>query len=240
LMEGVRGERAKPGEFRTEPNWIGSEGCKLNEATFVPPPAPEMHEVLNQLEQFLHSKVDLPPLIQLALIHYQFETIHPFLDGNGRIGRLLITFFLCERKLLSKPLLYVSDFFERNRPEYYSLLLNVSQTGAWRPWIEYFLKAITVQSNDAVQRSRDLLNLQRTYRHTAQQYKLPPTSQQLIELICERPVINARVVQQSLNITWGGANKAIQSLEKIRMLAEITGAKRNKLYVAKEILNILQ
>jgi len=240
LMEGVRGERAKPGEFRHEPNWIGSEECKLNEATFVPPPVPEMHKTLNQLEQFLHSGVDLPPLIQLALIHYQFEAIHPFLDGNGRIGRLLITFFLCERKLLSKPLLYVSDFFERNRLKYYSLLLNVSQTGAWRAWIEYFLKAINVQSKDAVKRSRDLINLQQTYRRTAQKNRLPPTSHQLIELICGRPVINAGVVQQSLNVTWDGANKAIQNLEKVGMLAEITGAKRNKLYVAKEILDILQ
>lgn len=240
LMEGVRGERSKPGEFRQEPNWIGPEGYQLNEATFVPPPVPEMNEALYQLEQFIHSNSDLPPLINIALIHYQFEAIHPFIDGNGRIGRLLIAFLLCERKLLSRPLLYVSDFFEKNRPEYYSHLLNVSQTGAWRPWIEFFLKAITEQSADSVKRSRDLLNLQQEYRHIGQQMKFPPTAQKLVELVCRRPIINAKLVQGSLGVTWDGANKAIQYLEKVDILAEVTKAKRNKMYVAQKIMDILR
>lgn len=240
LMEGVRGERSKPGEFRQEPNWIGPEGYKLNEATFVPPPVPEMLETLNQLGKYLHSDVVLPPLIQIALIHYQFEAIHPFLDGNGRIGRLLITFLLCEQKLLSKPLLYVSDFFERNRSKYYSLLLGVSQVGAWRQWIEFFLTGIIVQSDDAKDRARSLLDSQHSYRKLGQDKRLPPTAQRLIEIIAGRPVLNAKLVQQILNVTWEGANKAIQGLVDVGILTEITGGKRDKIYVAQKIMEILK
>jgi len=123
LMEGVRGERATPGEFRQSQNWIGPPGCTLNDATFVPPPVTEMREALDHLEEFLHADTELPPLVELALIHYQFETIHPFLDGNGRIGRLLIALFLCQRGILTKPLLYLSAFFEHHRQEYYQYLL---------------------------------------------------------------------------------------------------------------------
>ena len=138
LMEGVRGEQATPGEFRQSQNWIGPPGCTLDEAIFIPPPVPQMQECLNQLEDFLHTEKDLPLLVRLALVHYQFEAVHPFLDGNGRIGRLLITLFLCQRKVLTKPLLYLSAFFERHRQDYYDLLLKVSREAGWREWIEFF------------------------------------------------------------------------------------------------------
>lgn len=240
LMERVRGEHATRGEFRQSQNWIGPPGCSLNEASFVPPPVPEMQDALDQLEKFLHADIDLPPLVQLALIHYQFETIHPFLDGNGRIGRLLITLFLCERGILTKPLLYLSAFFERHRREYYECLLQVSQKGAWGQWIQFFLQAVVNQSSDAVQRSRRLLALHQDYHRTSLEKHLPPTAGQLIELILMRPVLNPRIVQELLGVTFPAAQKAIRVLEDEGILVEITGGKRNKTYVAEEILRILE
>ncbi len=240
LMERVRGEHATRGEFRQSQNWIGPPGCSLNEASFVPPPVPEMQDALDQLEKFLHADIDLPPLVQLALIHYQFETIHPFLDGNGRIGRLLITLFLCERGILTKPLLYLSAFFERHRREYYERLLQVSQKGAWGQWIQFFLQAVVNQSSDAVQRSRRLLALHQDYHRTSLEKHLPPTAGQLIELILMRPVLNPRIAQELLGVTFPAAQKAIRVLEDEGILVEITGGKRNKTYVAEEILRILE
>ena len=240
LMEGVRGERATPGEFRQSQNWIGTPECALNDATFVPPPVAEMMGTLDQLEKFLHTDSDLPPLVKLALIHYQFETIHPFLDGNGRIGRLLISLFLCQQGILTKPLLYLSAFFEHRRQEYYDCLLEVSQRGAWREWIDFFLQAVIEQSGDAVRRARQLLDLHRAYYQTSLEKHLPPTAGQLVELIFMRPVLNAKVAQEYLKVTFPAAQKAINALEGEGILAEITGGKRNKAYAAKEILKILE
>ncbi len=240
LMEGVRGEKATPGEFRQSQNWIGPPGCTLNDATFVPPPVSEMMGTLDHLEKFLYADTQLPPLVELALVHYQFETIHPFLDGNGRIGRLLITLFLCQRSILSKPLLYVSAFFERHRQEYYDRLLEVSQRGAWRQWIEFFLQAVVEQSHDAVYRARRILDLHRTYYQTSLGKRLPPTAVELVELIFVRPVLNTRVVQEYLKVTFPAAQKAIKALIEEGILTEITGGKRNKAYAAKKILEILE
>ncbi len=240
LMEGVRGGRATPGEFRQSQNWIGLPGCTLNDATFVPPPVAEMKKALEQLEKFLHADTQLPSLVELALIHYQFETIHPFLDGNGRIGRLLVTLFLCQRGILNKPLLYLSAFFERHRQEYYQYLLDVSQSGAWRQWIEFFLQAVVEQSGDAVKRARRLLDLHRSYYQTSLEKRLPPTAVELVELIFVRPVLNTRVVQEYLKVTFPAAQKAIKALIEEGILAEITGGKRNKAYAANEILGILE
>lgn len=240
LMEGVRGEHATPGEFRQSQNWIGPPGCTLNEATYVPPPMPEMLECLDRLERFLHASPDLPHLVQLALIHYQFEAIHPFLDGNGRIGRLLVTLFLCQRGILTKPLLYLSAFFEHHRQEYYDLLFKVSQEGDWRSWIEFFLRAVVEQSGDAVLRSRHLLDLYRSYSQVAREKRLPPTAGRLIEIIFMRPVLTAKAVQEYLKVTFPAAQKAISVLMEVGILAEITGGRRNKAYTAKEVLRILE
>ena len=141
LMEGVRGEHLTPGEFRRSQNWIGAPGCTLMEAIFVPPPEEEMMECLGELEKYLHEPSALLPLVRLALVHYQFETIRPFLDGNGRIGRLLITLLLCAEGLLSEPLLYLSAYFERHRQDYYRCLLDVSHAGQWSHWISFFCAA---------------------------------------------------------------------------------------------------
>ncbi len=239
LMDGVRGEHATPGEFRQSQNWIGDSGATLNEATFVPPSVPEMQGCLDQLEKFLHSDTELPPIVQAAMIHYQFETIHPFLDGNGRIGRLLVTLFLCQKNVLTKPLLYLSAFFERYRQEYYKLLLKVSQIGAWKEWIGFFLKAVTEQSEDAVSRSRHLLELLRNYSQIAREKRLTPTAIQLVELIFMKPVLNAKTVQEFLNVSYPSAQNAISSLEEAGILIEVTGRRRAKAYSANDILKVL-
>jgi Fic family protein len=239
LMEGVRGQHATPSEFRQSQNWVGSAGAFLGEATYVPPPVPEMQECLNQLEKFLHARTRLPPLVEAALVHYQFEAIHPFLDGNGRIGRLLATLLLCQRNVLSKPLLYLSAFFEKHRLEYYELLLKVSQSSQWRKWIEFFLQAVTEQSNDAVSRSRHLLELLRDYSQLAREKHLPPTAGQLVELIFMKPVLNAKTAQELLKVSYPSAQYALTSLENAGILTEITGRKRAKAYAAKEILKAL-
>ncbi len=239
LMEGVRGEYATPGEFRQSQNWIGAPGAALNEATFVPPPVKEMQECLSHLEEFLHTKTRLPPLVQAALVHYQFETIHPFLDGNGRIGRLLSTLLLCQRNILSKPLLYFSAFLEKHRQEYYELLLKVSSTGAWREWIEFFLAAVAEQSGDAVSRARRLLELLRTYSQVVREKHLPPTAGGLVELIFMKPVLNTKTVQEFLKVSYPSAQNALSLLEDAGILIEITGRKRDKAYAANEVLKIL-
>jgi len=239
LMEGVRGGYATPGEFRKSQNWIGSPGAVLNEATYVPPPVPEMQECLNQLEKFLHAETKLPPLVEAALVHYQFEAIHPFLDGNGRIGRLLVTLLLCQRNVLSKPLLYLSAFFEQHRDEYYDRLTKVSSVGAWREWIEFFLRAVADQSGDAVSRSRRLQELQRGYLQLARKKRLAPTAAQLVDLVLMKPVISARTVQDYLKITSPGARKAIKVLLDVGILTEITGRKRDRAYAANEVLKAL-
>ncbi|KSV17234.1 cell division protein Fic [Dehalococcoides mccartyi] len=240
LMEGVRGEHATPGEFRLSQNWIGPPGCTLDEATFVPPPVPEMLECLDHLEKFLHTRSDLPFLVQLALIHYQFETIHPFLDGNGRIGRLLITLFLCQKGILTRPLLYLSAFFEHHRQEYYELLGKVSQRGYWQEWIEFFLRAVAEQSGDAVSRSRRLLDLHHAYMQLSREKKLSPTARQLIDIIFMRPLLSAKAAAEFLKVSFPGAQKALNALEEKGILIESTGRKRDKAYAAREILDILE
>jgi Fic family protein len=239
LMEGVRGGHATPGEFRRSQNWIGSAGATLNEATYVPPPVMEMQECLGQLEKFLHSETRLPPLIEAALVHYQFETIHPFLDGNGRIGRLLVTLLLCQRNVLSKPMLYLSAFFEQHRKDYYDLLLKVSSSGAWREWIEFFLKAVAVQSEDSVSRSRRLQELQHSYMQLARDQRMSPTAMQLVDLLLMKPVVSTKTVQESLKITYPGAQKAIKALQEVGILTEVTGRKRDKAYAANDVLKAL-
>jgi Fic family protein len=239
LMTGVRGENLTPGEFRRSQNWIGASAATLNEATFVPPAVPEMQECLDQLEKFLHSDTGLPAIVEVAMVHYQFEAIHPFLDGNGRIGRLLTTLLLCQKNVLTKPLLYTSPFFEQHQQEYYDLLLKVSQVGAWREWIDFFLRAIIEQSEDAVLRSRSLLDLQNSYSKIARENRLSPTAVQLLEIIFMKPVLNTDTAKRFLNVSYPSAQNAISSLEKVGILTETTGRKRAKAYSAKKILEIL-
>lgn len=240
LMEGVRGGYATPGEFRKSQNWIGPPGCTLENAVYVPPAPEQMEEALDQFEKFLHASFRLPPLIEAALVHCQFEAIHPFLDGNGRIGRLLITLLLCQRGCLSKPLLYLSAFFESHRQEYYYHLLNVTQKGTWDKWITFFLQGVVVQAKDASERSKLLLELHKRLREKIQRPRISVLALQFLDLLFISPVITVNFVAEKLSITFPAATKAINVLEKEGILREVTGKKRNRIYVANEIIKILE
>jgi Fic family protein len=240
LMKGVRGSYHTPGEFRRSQNWIGSPGCMLNEATFVPPPIPEMKEALDAFEKYLHKSSSLPPLVNLALIHYQFEAIHPFLDGNGRIGRLLITLLLCQWELLPQPLLYLSAFFEKYRDVYYDLLLAVSQEGCWEEWIAFFLSGIKLQSIDAVLRIRRLQRLHQRYRKRFQEARSSALILNLIDFLFESPILTVRRTQKRLKVTFRSAQQNIDKLIQAGILKEITGRSRNRIFLASEILKAIE
>lgn len=240
LMHGVRGQHEKPGEFRQRQNWIGPPGCSLTEATFVPPPVPEMTAALNDWEKFLHEAKDIPPLVQCALLHYQFEAIHPFLDGNGRVGRLLITFFLCERGHLPQPLLYLSAFFERHRDEYYARLLEVSRSGNWRGWIQFFLRGLATQASDAVTNSQRLLALQQQYRERVLKYKASPTALAITDELFINPYVTATRLAKRLPASFPTVQASIYQLVQVGILREITGRKRNRIYCAEELLRTIE
>ena len=239
LMEEVRGERATPGLLRTSQNWIGSPGCTLMDATYVPPPVPEMKQCFSDLEKYIHSAPQEPALIQCALVHYQFEAIHPFLDGNGRIGRLLITFMLLERGLLSQPLLYLSDFFEQHRDEYYRLLLNVSQKGDWKAWITFFLNGVRQQSEDALLTIQKLFALQNGYKEIAVGQRVPKVVNPLIDYLFASPIISISALSKTWEITYSTVQRGVNHLIEKGILKEVTGGHRNRLFVAHEIYNII-
>ena len=237
LMKGVRGEHATPGWMRTSQNWIG--GRNLMDATYVPPIVPEMKQCFSDLEKYIHSDPQEPALIQCALVHYQFEAIHPFLDGNGRIGRLLITFMLLERELLSQPLLYLSDFFERHRDEYYELLLNVSQKGDWKAWLTFFLNGVRQQSEDALLTIQKLLDLQKRYRALATGRRVPKVVNRLIDHLFASPVISISALSKTWEIPFPTIQRGVDYLVEKGILREITGGQRNRLFAAHEISNII-
>ena len=237
LMRGVRGEDQLPGEFRRNQNWIG--GVSISTATFVPPPVPEMLASLDAFEKYLHAPSALPPLVRLALIHYQFEAIHPFNDGNGRIGRLLLTLLLLSEGLIPEPLLYLSAYFEKHRREYYDLLLAVSQSARWTEWVTFFLSAVAEQADDAVARSNRLLDLKdRLY---AQAHELGATVPmlQLIERLFDRPAFVISNVAKELDLTFRGAALIVEKLVAAGMLKEMTGQARNRVFACTQILDVL-
>lgn len=240
LMRGVRGERLTPGEFRRSQNWIGPAGCTLNDAKYVPSPVREMNEALGHLEKFLHDKDNFPGLIQCSLIHYQFEAIHPFLDGNGRIGRLLITLFLCERKYLKYPMLYLSAFFEKYRDEYYRRLLAISENGEWEAWIEFFLRGVAAQSKEAVNNSQAILALLDKYRKMVQKQRTSTYVLELLEEIFLNPYVTIPYVVKKLNTTYPTAKAAVDKLRAAKILSEVTDKKWGKMYCAKELLDLLE
>ena len=234
LMTGVRGGRATPGEFRRSQNWIG--GSSPSDAAFVPPPVSDMAEALNDLERFLHDR-SLPLLIHLAMAHYQFEVIHPFLDGNGRLGRLLIPLVLLERGVLPQPLLYLSVFFERNRNQYYDLLMATSRTGDLAPWIRFFLRGVAEQATDAEERTVRLVELQSTVRGELLVERAPMTAVRAAELLFSKPYISASSLAKDLDVTFPTAQSAIDLLVGRGDLVETTGRKRNRFYFSQRIFD---
>jgi Fic family protein len=236
LMQGVRGEHATPGEFRRSQNWIGLPGCTLNNASYVPPPVDELMPCLAAWEMFLHDR-SLPPLIQAAMLHSQFEAIHPFLDGNGRVGRLLITLFLIERNILPTPLLYISAFFEITRQDYYERLSAVTQRGAWVEWIEYFLNGVARMSEDALSRAERINRLLSDWRQCVTGSSKVPLD--ILRLLEENPYCTVNRTAETLGIAFTTAQRGIDKLISLKVLKQIDTAKRNRLYCAQSIMNIL-
>jgi Fic family protein len=240
LMEGVRGEHATPGEFRTSQNWIGRPGCTIQEAEFVPPPVPEMQEALDAFEKYLHATDTYPPLIRLAFIHYQFEAIHPFLDGNGRIGRLAITLLLVNWDLLPLPLLYLSAFFEKHHQDYYDLLLSVSQQGAWPRWVEYFLRGVAEQARDAGQRAKRLQDLQGEWRARLLKGRASALLLRLADSLFASPVLSIPQAQQLLGVTYVSARANVEKLAKAGILRQVSQSSYGKLYLAEDIVKAVE
>lgn len=240
LMAGVRGEQQPPGQFRVRQNWIGPPGCALIDAVFVPPPLTEMAEALDAFEKYLHAPSDLPPLVRMALIHYQFEAIHPFSDGNGRVGRLLISLMLCHDALLPQPLLYLSAFFERHRDDYYRRLLAVSQAAQWADWIDFFLAGVAEQSNDAVRRAASLLDLWQGYRGRVARARASALLPRMVDMLFEGPVITIPEVARRLGITHRAASLNVGKLVDQGMIAEVSGRERNKVFVAQGIIDAIE
>ena len=238
LLKGVRGEYATPGEFRTRQNWIG--GATINEAVYVPPPVAEMTSALAAFENYLHAQNDeYPPLIRLAFIHYQFEAIHPFVDGNGRIGRLLLSLMLVHWNLLPLPLLYLSAYFESHRQEYYAHLLAISQRCAWREWVIFFLNGVTQQAQDTQRRVKQIQDLQSEWDTELQKNHVTALTLGAAHALIETPILSANLLVKKLDISHQGAMKILRKLEFLGLVKEITERKRDRLYFSPAIMEIL-
>ena len=240
LMDGVRGGNLTPGEFRRSQNWIGSIGSTPSTAAYVPPPVDEMNAGLDQLEKFIHAGSEIPALVRAGLVHYQFEAIHPFLDGNGRIGRLLMILLLSEWNLLPQPLLNLSVYFERYRQEYYDLLLSVSQKGIWESWLRFFLRGVSVQASDSVVRLNRLQTMRTTYQAIADTERNRMRMEQVLDFLFMQPVLSVRQLQTFLNVSFPIAQRYIDRLVDAGVLQEVTGQSRNRIFRANEIFQALE
>lgn len=230
LLRGVRGSHLTPGELRRSQNWIGPAGCTLAEATFVPPPPAEVATALGALETFLYAQDDLPLLVKIGLVHAQFETIHPFLDGNGRIGRLLITFLLCERGMLAKPVLYLSHYFKQRRQEYYERLQAVRDDGDFEGWIVFFLRGVARVSLEAADTARRILALREEHRTiiTERMGRAAANGHRVLERLYGQPIVSVKDVQALLGTTFAGANQVVRRLADLGILHEFTGQARHR------------
>lgn len=237
LMQGVRGDKATPGEFRKSQNWIGPAGSTPMTAAFVPPPVEEMTLCLGDWEKFLHVRDTIPDLIQCAMMHVQFETIHPFLDGNGRVGRLLVTFFLLERKRLSQPLLYLSAFIDAHKSDYYDLLQRVRTQGEWVPWFRYFLQGVSEIATEAGLQAKELHKLRESYRYRLRD---KTNAQGLVDELFINPYMTAGRAMKVLGKTHPTANAAIKVLEENGILMEVSGRQWGRYYVCPPILEALE
>ena len=240
LMEGVRGNERYPGEFREVQNWIGSELSKVSDAVFVPPNPEAVPELMDDLIDYLNTEHPVPVLVRCALMHYQFETIHPFCDGNGRIGRSLISVYLCKKKKIIKPLLYISEFFEKYRLQYNELLLKTGQTGRFEEWIKFFLKAVEVQSEDALLRAQKLLDLRESYRKRIQMETHTSDILNIIDYLFSNPFITVSRAGKESGVTYPTAKNYIDKLIKYEILKETKRLQREKTYVAHEIYEIIK
>lgn len=241
LLTGIRGQEKEPGEFRKSQNWIGANNCMLNEARFVPPNVDDMYVALGDLERYINEGDDFDPLIRIALIHYQFETIHPFLDGNGRVGRLLILLYLMEQGLISKPILYISYFLKKNQREYYDRLSEVRRSGNYEQWVVFFLEAVSEAAKDSLKTIEGLSDL-----HEKNLEKLPVTTRKndnvrrLFDYLEQYPIIDIQRTAKALDISYNTTSTAVKKLIAAGVLKETTNASRNRVFSYEEYLKILR
>ncbi|MFZ2339661.1 MAG: Fic family protein [Bacteroidales bacterium] len=240
LLQGVRGENRQPGEFRRSQNWIG--GATINDATFIPPVHTAITELMGDLENFVHNQeVFFPELLKIALIHYQFETIHPFLDGNGRVGRLMITLYMVDKGILKKPILYLSDFLEEHRRLYYENLTRVREKNDINKWFKFFLVGIIETAKKGVTTFDSILQLQKHIDLEIQKLGSRGIhAQKIINYLYDKPLVNAEKVSEVAGISFPSAYKLIADLEKIGILKEITGGQRSREYVFAKYINLFQ
>jgi Fic family protein len=233
LMKGARGQHLTPGQLRQSQNWIGPAGSTIATATFVPPPPHDVPSLLGDVETFLHREDDLPLLIKIGLAHAQFETIHPFLDGNGRIGRLLITFLLCERQALKKPVLYLSHYFKQYRQEYYDLLQAVRDNGDWESWLSFFLKGVTAVSIEAAETAKKILVLREDHRARINDHlgRMAGSGHRVLEQLYEKPIVSVEDVRTITKTSFQAANTTVQRLVELGVLREMTGRARNRRFL---------
>jgi Fic family protein len=241
LLTGVtqaRGAHIVPGEFKKDQNWIGAR--LIQNARFVPPPPNEAYIAMGELEKFINDETEtaIPFIVKLALIHYQFETIHPFPDGNGRVGRLLIPLMLCEQKQMSQPLLYLSSYFENKYEAYIEKMLNVSKTGSWEDWIEFFLLGIEETCNDAITKAQKLQDLQARYRIAIQQARSSALLGTIIDVLFERPAVTIPDLSNRLQITYNSAKKHIARLAALEIIKPVSVG-RPKIWMASEIFDVI-
>jgi Fic family protein len=230
LLKDVRGGERTPGEFRRSQNWIGSSGGTLSTASYIPPPPHEMLEAVGALEKFLHHSPPLPDLIKIGLVHSQFETIHPFLDGNGRMGRLLIAFLLYQRKILHRPLLYLSYYFKKRRTEYYDRLQAVRDHGDWEGWLKFFLRGVHEVAEEATDTTRKILRMREDHRRLIQERMRASAGKALsvLESLYAGPIISVQHAASSAGVVFTSANSILQNLADLGLLEETTGRKRNR------------
>ena len=240
LMQGVRGEQKQPGAFRTSQNWIG--GASINDALFVPPTHESIPELMSDLEHFVHNDdIHLPELLKIALSHYQFATIHLFLDGNGRVGRLMITLYLVSQGILKQPVLYLSDFFQRNRSLYYDNLSRVRETDDVKQWMKFFLSGVIETAKNGITTFDGIMQLQQQVEHDLQSLgSRAANAQKVVRYLYRRPILGAEKVSEVAEVSMPTAYKLVNSFEDLDILKEVTGAERNRLYVFKDYLNLFK
>lgn len=240
LLQGVRGKNKMPGEFRTSQNWIG--GASINDATFIPPVHTSIAELMGDLEKFAHNEeYYFPDLLKIALIHYQFETVHPFLDGNGRVGRLLITLYLVDKTILKKPILYLSDFFEKNRQLYYDNLMNVRTKNDLKQWFKFFLVGVIETAKKGISTFDAILKLKKEIEESAQQIGKRSTSiLKILDYLYQKPILDAQKAAEITNVSVSTAYKIIEEMVALNILKEITGGKRGKIYTFDKYIKLFQ
>lgn len=239
LLASGRGSEKQPDSFRTTKNWIGGGSARLADAAFVPPPPEALEASLDDLERFLNDRGKLPVLVHAGIAHAQFETIHPFLDGNGRVGRLLITLLLMDAGVLQKPLLYLSYYFKKYRSEYYDRLNAIRFEGDWEGWMAFFLRGVAATATEATGLARDIVALREEHRALLQRLSSPANTFRLHDLLFARPILNLAVVRNELDLSFGGARQQVERLMQAGILVEASGQRRNRRYAYQSYLELL-